>query len=405
MTKDKRVIYMDCAATTPMAPEVFAAMQPVLCEVWGNASSAHGFGQQARRLVEEARVQVAALIGAQPEEIIFTSGATESNNLVIKGALESHKAKGQHLVTTTIEHPCVLEASRYMEKHGWKVTYARADEQALLDQAEVKKALSEKTALVSVMLANNEVGTVEPVAEIARLAREHGAATHTDATQAVGRIPVDVKALGVDYLSLSGHKFYGPKGAGALYVRRGARLTPLLHGGEQEGGKRSGTLNVPGIVGLGAAAELAQQEMGERVKHVQALRDRLERGIFEKIEHCRLNGHPTLRLPNHVNISIDFVEGEAMMMSLDLQGVACSTGSACSSGSLEPSHVLTAMGFDSARAHSSLRFSLGTANTEQDVADVLEILSKVIKRLRSMSPTYEDFMRGKPKERTHAGVQ
>ncbi len=384
-------VYLDCAATTPTRPEVVEAMTNAMTETWGNASSAHATGQQARRIVDEARLRVATLVGARPDEIVFTGGATESNNAAILGSLEAHKGKGKRLVTTTIEHPSVMEAARYAATLGWAVAYAKADAQGVVPPGAVAGLLTEKTALVSVMLANNEVGTIQPVGEIARAAKTAGAFTHTDATQAVGKIPVDVNALHVDFLSLSAHKFGGPKGIGALYVRRGVKLIPLLHGGEQEHGRRSGTLNVPGIAGLGVAAELAGKEMTATAAKVKLLRDRLEAGILEKIPHTRLNGHPTDRLPGHLNCSFEFVEGESMMMSLDLAGIAVSTGSACSSGSLEPSHVLTAMGCDGARAHASLRFSLGIHNTDADVDAVLAKLPPIVERLRKMSPTFADF--------------
>ena len=399
-----KLVYLDYAATTPIASEVLAAMQTAFTSHWGNASSAHGFGQDARKMVEEARVKVAALIGSRPDEITFTSGATEANNTVIRSAMDSGKGADRHLVTSAIEHPSLLEPVQHAEKHGWKVTRVRVDGTALVDPADVKKSLAHKTALVSVMLANNEVGTIEPVAAIAQHARAAGAAIHTDATQAVGRIPVQVGELGVDYLSLSGHKIYGPKGVGALFVRRGAKLVPLLQGGEQEAGRRSGTLNVPGIVGLGVAAELARKNLEARTVHMTTLRDRLEEGLKARVPHCSLNGHPALRVASHLNMSFGFVEGEAMMMSLDLQGVAVSTGSACSSGSLDPSHVLTAMGFDAARAHASLRFSLGAMTTDQDIEAVLDIMPAVIQRLRKMSPSYQDFLKKQTVEHSRAGV-
>ncbi len=394
-------VYLDAAATTPTRPEVIAAMAAAMTGTWGNASSAHGTGQEARRVVDEARLRVAQLIGARPDEIVFTSGATESNNAAILGALEAHKGKGRRLVTTSVEHPSVMEAARHAGTLGWTVAHAKADAYGVVLPGTVAGLLTEKTALVSVMLANNEVGTIQPVAEIARAAKAAGALIHTDATQAVGKIPVDVNALGVDFLSLSAHKFGGPKGIGALYVRRGVKLVPLLHGGEQEQGRRSGTLNVPGISGLGLAAELAKHEMGDRPAKLKVLRDRLEAGILEKIPNVRLNGHPTDRLPGHLNLSFEFVEGESMMMSLDLAGIAVSTGSACSSGSLEPSHVLTAMGCDGARAHASLRFSLGIHNTDADVDAVLVKLPPIIERLRKMSPTYADF---KKRQTAHVGA-
>ena len=386
-----RLAYFDCAATTRPAPEVLDAMRAVQEETWGNASSAHGFGQAARRLVEDARGKVAALIGARPEEIIFTSGATESNNTVFQSIAPALKGRGRRIVTTAIEHPSVLESVQWLETQGWSVARAGVDGTALVAPAEIGRLLGDGAALVSVMLANNEVGTIEPVAEIAALARARGAALHTDATQAVGRIPVDVNALGVDYLSLSGHKLHGPKGVGALFVRRGAKVSPLLHGGEQEGGRRSGTLNVPGIVGLGAAAALAARDLPGRAARIAHLRDALEQGLMARIPNVILNGHPTRRLPSHANLSVSFVEGESMMMGLDLAGVAVSTGSACSSGSLEPSHVLTAMGCDAGRAHASLRLSVGYDNTEEDVARALETMPAVVERLRKMSPTWADY--------------
>jgi cysteine desulfurase len=371
---------------------VFEVLQAAILEGWGNASSMHAFGQRARKLAEEARVRVAGLIGARPDEIVFTSGGTESNNLAVKGALEAGRGHDRHLVISAIEHPCVMEAASYAERRGWKVSRVKVDGHALVDPGEVKKALdglpaaAGRSVLVSVMLANNETGTIEPVGKIARIAKEHGGDVHTDATQAVGRHPVDVKELGVDYLTLSAHKFHGPQGAGALYVRRGARLAPLLHGGGQEGGRRSGTLNVPGIAGLGAAADLARRELDSRARRVAALRDRLEKGIVDRIEGCHLNGHPESRLPGHLNVSFDSVEGEALLFDLDMAGVACSTGSACSSGSVEPSHVLAAMGLSRARARGALRFSLSHLNSEEEVDAILGLLPQAVERLRRMSP-------------------
>jgi cysteine desulfurase len=399
------VIYLDNAATTAPAPEVIEAVRRALEEDWGNPGSAHGFGARARRIVEKARVAVAALIGARPDEIVFTSGGTEANNLAIKGVLEAEKGRGKGLLTTAVEHPCVLESARYLMRRGTPVAIVPVDGLGAVSPEDVGKALDSRPgfALVSVMLANNETGTIEPVAEVARRGRERGALVHTDAVQAVGRIPVDVNALGVDLLTLSAHKFNGPKGVGALYVRRGAALTPLLHGGGQEGGRRSGTLNVPGIAGLGAAAELAVSGLAERADRVCKLRDRLEAGILATVGNCRVNGprvegakvaadfgdrqtSVAARLPGHLNVSFTGVEGEALLIALDLTGVACSTGSACSSGSLEPSHVLIAMGLDSKLARGAIRFSLGAGNTDADVDAVLAVLPGAVERLRKSTP-------------------
>jgi cysteine desulfurase len=400
------VIYLDNAATTEPAPAVVEIVCRALETDWGNASSAHGFGRKARHLVEEARVRVAALINARPDEIVFTSGGTEANNLAIKGVAEGGggqrswpsdasgiaQGRGKGLVVSAIEHPCVLESVRYLARRGWSVAVVPVDQGARVSPGDVGKALAraEGTVLVSVMLGNNETGTIQPVAEIAGIARGKGVPVHTDAVQAIGRIPVDVNALGVDYLTLSAHKFNGPKGVGALYVRRGARLTPVQHGGSQEGGRRSGTLNVAGIAGMGVAAELAAAGLAERATRVGSLRDRLERGIVDRIPDCRVNGPRTeaaARLPGHLNVSFRGIEGEALLMALDLAGIAVSTGSACSSGSVEPSHVLVAMGLDPGLARGAIRFSFGPGNTADEVDVVLKVLSEAVERLRKSSPT------------------
>jgi cysteine desulfurase len=377
-------IYLDSAATTPPAPEVVEAVHEALTTHWGNASSAHAAGSRARRIVEEARVKVAALLGGRPDEIVFTSGATEANNTVLQG-LPGDRGR---VVISAVEHPCVMEAAAALERRGWTVTRVGVDDTGLVDPEAVGKALGKHTALVSVMLANNEVGTIEPVAAIAKLARAAGALVHTDATQAVGRIPVDAGALGVDYLSLSAHKFHGPKGVGALWVRRGAPVTPLLRGGSQEGGRRSGTLNVPGIAGLGVAAELAKTRLAETADQVGVLRDRLERGIRSGVQGLRLNGPPDLRLPSHLNMSFDLVEGEALLMRLDLAGIAVSTGSACSSGSVKASYVLTAMGCDEIRAAGAVRFSVGATNTEAEIDRVVGLLPGIVADLRKAPPAW-----------------
>jgi len=379
-------IYLDYAATTPTHPEVVKAMLPYFTEAFGNPSSIYSYGQEAQGATEEARAKVADLIGARDEEIVFTSGGTEADNLALKGVALTNESRGNHIITSSTEHHAVLETCQFLEKRGFQVTYLPVDEYCMVDPGDVKKAITDKTILISVMHANNEVGTIAPVTEIGRIAREAGVYFHTDAVQAVGHIPVDVNELGVDLLSMSAHKLYGPKGVGALYIRKGTRLTPLMHGGEQERRRRASTENVPGIVGFGRAAELAQQEISQEVQHLTYLRDQLIKGLLERIDHIRLNGHPQRRLPNNINVSVDFVEGESMLLNLDLEGICASTGSACSSSSLEPSYVLLAMGLPPEQAHGSLRFTLGKWTTEEDISRVLEVLPRVIAKLRAMSP-------------------
>jgi len=381
-----RRIYLDHAATTPAHPDVVQTMLPYLAEAFGNPSSIYSYGQEARRAIEEARTKVAELIGARPEEITFTSGGTEADNLALKGVAYANESKGNHIITTAIEHHAVLEPCKFLEKRGFKITCLPVDKYGLIDPDDVRRATTAKTVLISVMHANNEVGTIEPVEEIGKIAKEAGIYFHSDAVQTAGHIPVNVDKLNVDLLSISAHKFYGPKGVGALYVRKGTKLASLLHGGEQEKGRRAGTENVPGIVGLGKAAELAGREIGKEAERQAYLRDKLIKGLIEKIDHIRLNGHPTKRLPNNVNISVDFVEGESMLLNLDLEGICASTGSACSSASLEPSHVLLALGIPLEQAHSSLRFTLGRENTEADVERVVEVLPRIVGKLRAMSP-------------------
>jgi cysteine desulfurase len=382
----KKRIYLDHAATTPTDPEVVEAMLPYLSDAFGNPSSIHSFGQEAKAAVEEARDKIAALIGARGEEMVFTGGGTEADNFAIKGIAYANEGKGNHIITTSIEHHAVMETCKFLQGRGFEVTYLTVDGYGLVDPRDVKKAITDKTILISVMHANNEVGTIEPIAEIGKIAREAGIYFHTDAVQAVGHIPVKVDELGVDMLAMSAHKLYGPKGVGALYIRKGTKLISFMHGGEQERRRRAGTENVPAIVGLGKAAEIAQREMDAEAKRLISLRDRLIKGLMGQIEHSRLNGHPTQRLPNNVNVSIEFVEGESMLLNLDLEGIAASTGSACSSSSLEPSYVLLAMGLSHELAHGSLRFSLGRETTEEDIARVLEVSSRIIAKLRAMSP-------------------
>lgn len=381
-------VYLDHNATTPTHPEVVKAMLPYFEEVFGNASSIHQFGQQARKAIDEAREKVAEFIGAKPEEIVFTSGGTESNNLAIKGILYANESKGKHIITSSIEHHAVLYPCRYLEKNGFKVTYLPVDKYGLVDPDEVKKAITKETILITIMHANNEVGTIEPISEIGEIAKEKEIYFHTDAVQSVGKIPVNVNELNVDLLSLSGHKIYGPKGIGALYIHKGTRIQPLIHGGHHEKNRRAGTENVPGIVGVGKVIEIANETMETELIHLTNLRNKLCSGIGEKIDHVQLNGHPRKRLPNTLNMSFEFVEGESIILNLDMKGVAVSSGSACTSGSLEPSHVLKAMGVDSAITQGSIRFSLGKDNTEEDIDYVLEILPEIISRLRAMSPLY-----------------
>ena len=379
-------IYLDHAATTPTAPEVAQAMLPYLSGVYGNASSLHSFGLEARTAVEEARARIASFMGAKPEEIVFTSGGTESDNFIIKGFALSRRNKGNHIITSSIEHHAVLETCKFLQGQGFSVTYLPVDENGLVNPDDVKKAITAETILISVMHGNNEIGTIEPIAEIGAVAREHGVAFHSDAVQTFGHIPIDVNDLPVDFLSVSAHKLYGPKGIGLAYVRNGMKIIPLLHGGDQERRRRASTLNVPGIVGFGRAVELAGSDMRAELSRQSVLRDRLASGLLSAVEDSRLNGHPVRRLPNNVNISFAFVEGEGLLLNLDMEGIAVSTGSACTSSSLEPSHVLAAIGLPVELAHGSLRFSLGRDTTQQDIERVLQVMPGIVYRLRAMSP-------------------
>jgi cysteine desulfurase len=386
-----RRIYLDYAATTPAHPDVVKAMLPYFTDVFGNPSSIYSCGQEAKGAIGEARVKVAGLIGARDEEIVFTGSGTEADNLALKGVAFANEGKGNHIITTSIEHHAIIETCHYLEKKGFAVTYLPVDKHGLVDPDDVKKAITKETILISVACANNEIGTLEPMAEIGRVTREAGVIFHTDAVQAVGHIPVDVGQFGVDLLSMSGHKFYGPKGIGALYVRKGVKLAPMMHGGGQERGWRSSTENVPGIIGFARAVELAQEEMSQQAERQIRLRDRLAQGLLERITDTCLNGHPRMRLPNNANINVDYVEGESMLLNLDLDGICASTGSACSSSSLEPSHVLLAIGLSPERAHGSLRFSLGRWTTQDDVDKVLEVLPGIVAKLRAMSPLLKSF--------------
>ncbi len=382
-------IYLDHAATTPTDPEVVAAMQPYFVEIFGNPSSLHSFGQEARRAVEEARDKVASFIGAMPEEIVFTSGGTESDNYALKGAAAALRDRGDHIITTVIEHHAILETCHYLEKQGFRVTYLPVDESGILDPETLQKAITERTILISVMHANNEIGSIQPLAEIGRLAREREIPFHTDAVQTFGHLPINVDELGVTFLSASAHKLYGPKGMGILYVRKGARIDSFLHGGEQERGRRASTQNVPGIIGLAKAVELAANVLPEEMLRLSRMRDRFIRAILEGIEHTRLNGHPVKRLPNNVNICVEYIEGEAMILRLDMSGIACSSGSACSSASMEPSHVLKSIGLPPEFAHGALRFTLGRHTSDADIDRVLEVMPGVVEKLRDLSPLYK----------------
>jgi cysteine desulfurase len=385
-------VYLDNSATTRVDDEVARAMLPYFTEVYGNASSTHQYGQQAKQAIEEARAQVALLLNADKTEITFLSGGTESDNLAIKGVAEAYKEKGRHIITSQIEHPAVLAACGRLEKDGWRVTYLPVYREGVVRVEDVREALTDETALVTVMHANNEIGAIQPLKEIAALIKERRDAgqkslfMHTDAVQSVGKIPVDVKELGVDLLTLTAHKIYGPKGVGVLYVRRGVRVASQMHGGHHERDRRAGTESVPLIVGMGKAAELARLHLDERMKHAAELRDYLEEELFKRIPNISRNGDPERRVPNISNLNFEHVEGEGLQISLDLKGVAVSTGSACASGSTEPSHVLTAIGLPRDSGYGSLRFSFGKYNTREDVDYALEILQAVVEKLRRLSP-------------------
>jgi cysteine desulfurase len=384
-------IYMDNHATTPVDPRVLQAMLPYFTEAFGNAASRnHSFGWRAEEAVETGRKQIAELIGATAKEIVLTSGATESDNLAIKGVAEMYRQKGNHIITAVTEHKAVLDTCKRLEKQGFEVTYLRVQRDGLIDLDELKRAITDKTILVTIMMVNNEVGVIQPIDEIGRIVRERGIVFHTDAVQAAGKLPVDVNGLGVDLVSLSAHKMYGPKGVGALYVRRKnprVLVAPIIDGGGHERGMRSGTLNVPGIVGFGKAAEIARQEMAAESQRLGALRDHLLRGLEENLDHIYVNGSLEHRVPNNLNVSFAYVEGESLLMGIS--DVAVSSGSACTSASLEPSYVLKALGTGDELAHSSIRFGLGRFNTEEEVDYVVKRVSEVVKRLRDMSPLYE----------------
>ena len=388
-----RQVYLDNAATTPLLPEVREAMMSYLVDMFGNPSSLHDWGDAAREAVETARNQVAELIGANSEEIIFTGSGTESNNFAVKGLAMAQQKKGKHIVVSAIEHFSVLHSAKTLEKWGFDLTLVPVEKHGGVDPESLRKRIRKDTVLVSVMHANGEVGTIEPIKEIAKIARENNVTFHCDAVATAGTVPVDVKELGVDALSLAGNQFYGPKGVGALWVRRGVRIMPLLEGGVQEGGRRAGTENVPAIVGLGKAAELAKAGMAARIGQLTKLRDRLLQELPAKIDHVVVTGHPKQRLPGHASFCVEFIEGEAMLMLLSSQGVAVTSGSACTSKALKASHVLIAMGLSHALAQGSLLFGFGIDNTDEDVDYVLEVLPPIVDKLRQMSPLYSKFIK------------
>jgi cysteine desulfurase len=382
-------IYLDHAATTYVKPEVLEAMIPYFTQKFGNASSVYSIGRESKKAVEEARDKVAAALGAQSKEVFFTGSGTEADNWAIKGIAYANKAKGNHIITTTIEHPAVLNTCQYLEAEGFEVTYLTVDENGLITPSQVRDAIKPTTILISVMFANNEIGTIQPIEEIGKIAREKGVYFHTDAVQAVGNIQIDVSALNVDLLSLSGHKFYGPKGVGALYVRKGIKITSYVHGGHQERGRRASTENVPGIVGLAKAIEIASKNIDQYNQKVLELRERTIEEISKKIPFIKLNGDRNKRLPGNVNFSFEFIEGESLLLMLDMKGIAASSGSACTSGSLDPSHVLLAIGLPHEIAHGSLRITFGEENTHEDIDYLMEVLPMIVGRLREMSPLYE----------------
>lgn len=385
----KELIYMDNAATTPTKQEILDEMLPYFNVRYGNPSSIYSLGSHSRTAVEISRETIANTINAKAREIFFTAGGTEADNWALKGVAYANRDRGNHIITSKIEHQGILHTCEYLEKQGFKVTYLDVDEYGVIDLAQLEESITDETILISIMFANNEIGTIQPIEEVGRIAKEKDIYFHTDAVQAIGHIRIDVDKLNIDMLSMAAHKFYGPKGIGALYIRQGVKIDPLIIGGGQERNRRAGTENVPGIVGMGKAIELAYEDLDEKNKRLIHLRERLIKGIFDNIDHVRLNGHPTNRLPNNVNICFEFIEGESLLLSLDMEGIAGSSGSACTSGTLEPSHVLLGIGLPHEIAHGSLRLSLGDYNTEDEVDYVVEKLIDIVARLRAMSPLYE----------------
>ena len=387
-------VYMDNGATTRVTEPVMAAMQPYFCEIYGNPSSVHGFGREARKAVEAARAQVAKAIGAEPREIYFTGCGTEADNWALRGAAYANIKKGKHIITTNFEHHAILHTCKQLEKEGFEVTYLPVDHDGLITPEQLEAAIRPDTVLVSIMYANNEVGTIEPITELAAAAKAHGVLFHTDAVQAIGHVEIDVKAQGIDMLSMSGHTFHAPKGIGALYLRQGVRLQRLMQGGAQERGQRPGTENLAGIVGIGKAIELATEDVEGRAAKMAAIRDHIIDRIMKEIPHVQLNGHPTRRMCGNINVSFYFVESESILLHLDFKGIAASSGSACTSGSLDPSHVLLAIGVSHEHANGSVRLSLCEENTLEEADYVVDSLVEIVKRLRDMSPLYEDFLKG-----------
>ncbi len=393
-----RLIYMDNAATTRVFPEVFDAMKPYFCEEYGNPSSAYAFSGKIAGKIGEAKEAFAKMLGCNEKEIYFTAGGSESDNWAIKGVADALKDKGNHIITTQIEHHAVLHTCEFLENHGYEVTYLPVDENGLVDPKQVEEAIRPETILISIMFANNEIGTIEPIEEIGKIAKEHKILFHTDAVQAFGHVPIDVEKMNIDMLSASGHKINGPKGVGLLYIRKGTKISNLIHGGAQEHGKRAGTINAPGIMGFYKAAQLADDNMSKRADQEKKLRDRLIKRVLDEIPYTRLNGDRDKRLPNNVNFCFRFVEGESLLLMLDRNGICGSSGSACTSGSLDPSHVLLAIGLPHEIAHGSLRLTLSEETTQEDVDYTVEKLKEIIERLRSMSPLYEDFVKKNKQE-------
>lgn len=390
---DKKLIYLDNAATTAILPEVLDKMMPYLTEYYGNPSSVYGLAGVSKEAIDKSRKTIADFIGANENEIYFTAGGSESDNWAIKSAALAKKAKGKHIITTKIEHHAVLHTCEFLEKNGYEVSYIDVDEDGVVKLDELKKAIRPDTILISVMFANNEIGTIQPIKEIGRIAKENGILFHTDAVQAFGHLRINVDELNIDMLSASGHKFHGPKGAGIMYIRNSVKLEPLIHGGAQERKRRAGTHNVPGIVGMGAAIELADKNLEANAEKEIAIRDHLIERVMKEIPHVKLNGHKTNRLPNNANFSFSFIEGESMLMMLDAKGICCSSGSACTSGSLDPSHVLLAIGLPHEIAHGSLRVSMSEETTMEDIDYLVDNLKAIVERLRSMSPLYDDFVK------------
>lgn len=386
-------IYLDNAATTPVRQEVVEAMLPYFTENFGNPSSVYQIAQMNKKAIDDARETIANVLGAKANEIFFTSGGSEADNWALKGIAYAHKAKGNHIITTKIEHHAVLHTCEFLEKNGFEVTYLDVDEYGMVHPEDVEKAIKDTTILISIMYANNEIGTINPIKEIGEIAKAHKIPFHTDAVQAVGQVRIDVNEQNIDLLSLSGHKINGPKGMGVLFIRRGLKIENLIHGGAQERGRRAGTENVPGIVGLAKAMELAYTDFDAKIEKMTKLRDKLIHGILKAIPYTKLNGHPTKRLANNSNIGVQYVEGESLLLLLDMNGIAGSSGSACTSGSLDPSHVLLAIGIPHEKAHGSIRFTLGNQNTEEEIDKVLEVMPGIVQRMRDMSPLWEEVVK------------